>query len=696
MSTTEQQARVIQTPRTERKGNILASWLSSTDHKIIGHLYLITSFFFFLCAGIMALIMRIQLLGPDQHIVSDQQYNELFTMHGTLMLLLFGTPLFVGFANELLPLQIGAPDVAFPRLNLLSYYMFTFGGLILLASFLSPGGSAAFGWYAYSPLTSAIYSPGIGADMWIMGLVLSGLGTILSGVNFITTIFCMRAPGMTMFRMPIFTWNALLTSVMVLVAFPVLAAALLVLEIDRRMGSHVFDASSGGALLWQHLFWFFGHPEVYILAIPFFGIATEIIPVFSRKPLFGYKTLIAATIAIAGLSMTVWAHHMFTTGAVLLPFFSFMTFLIAVPTGVKFFNWIGTMWKGQLTFEPPMLFTIGFLITFLFGGITGIILASPPLNFAVSDSYFVVAHFHYVMAGTVLFTMFAGFYFWWPKMTGKMLSSRIGKIQFWLMFIGYHMAFLVHHWLGAEGMPRRIANYPDLPGNVTTLNVISSVGSWILALSILVFFWNVYVTWRHGGEGDRRGPVGLLQLAGVGDVLPAAPAQLLPDPPDKVRAARVRGALPAYQGGAHVARSRPEGPGHLERAEIISGHESKVRGCMRLTPGEAPVRAAMAAAETVTGRRTKSAGPSARTLSRVPAATRSLTAPPPRSPAQARASMPWRAWPGTCSRTNGSALAAYNGLLHPGRVRARDVPEPRQPVRGPATSRSSSCRFPPD
>ena len=508
MSTTEQQARVIQTPRTERKGNILASWLSSTDHKIIGHLYLITSFFFFLCAGIMALLMRIQLLGPDQHFVSDQQYNELFTMHGTLMLLLFGTPLFVGFSNELLPLQIGAPDVAFPRLNLLSYYMFTFGGLILLASFLSPGGSAAFGWYAYSPLTSAIYSPGIGADMWIMGLVLSGLGTILSGVNFITTIFCMRAPGMTMFRMPIFTWNALLTSVMVLVAFPVLAAALLVLEIDRRLGAHVFDASSGGAIMWQHLFWFFGHPEVYILALPFFGIATEIIPVFSRKPLFGYKTLIAATIAIAGLSMTVWAHHMFTTGAVLLPFFSFMTFLIAVPTGVKFFNWIGTMWKGQLSFEPPMLFTIGFLITFLFGGITGIILASPPLDFAVSDSYFVVAHFHYVMAGTVLFTMFAGFYFWWPKMTGKMLNSRIGKIQFWLMFIGYHMAFLVQHWVGAEGMPRRIANYPDLPGNVTTLNVISSVGSWILALSILVFLWNVYVTWRHGVKVTEEDPWG--------------------------------------------------------------------------------------------------------------------------------------------------------------------------------------------
>ena len=302
MSTIEQPVGVIGQRKTERKGSVLAVWLSSTDHKIIGHLYLITSFFFFLCAGVMALLMRIQLLGPNQHFVSDQQYNELFTMHGTIMLLLFATPLFVGFANEIMPLQIGAPDVAFPRMNMLSYWFFLFGGLILLFSFLTPGGSAAFGWYAYAPLTSAIYSPGIGADMWIMGLVLSGLGTILSGVNFVTTIFCMRAPGMTMFRMPIFTWNALLTSMLVLMAFPVLAAALLVLEVDRRLGAHVFDASSGGAIMWQNLFWFFGHPEVYILALPFFGIATEIFPVFSRKPLFGYKTLIAATIAIAGLS----------------------------------------------------------------------------------------------------------------------------------------------------------------------------------------------------------------------------------------------------------------------------------------------------------------------------------------------------------------------------------------------------------
>jgi cytochrome c oxidase subunit I len=495
-------------PRTPTKGSILAGWLSSTDHKVIGYMYLITSFIFFLLAGIMALLIRIQLLGPDNHVVSDQQYNELFTMHGTIMLLLFATPLFVGFANVVMPLQIGSPDVAFPRLNLLSYYLFAFGGIILILSFLAPGGAAAFGWYAYSPLTSATYSPGLGADMWIMGLALSGFGTILSAVNFTTTIFCLRAPGMTMFRMPIFTWNALLTSILILLAFPVLAAALLVLEIDRRLGATVFSANSGGAILWQNEFWFFGHPEVYILALPFFGIATEILPVFSRKPLFGYRTLIAATIAIAGLSMTVWAHHMFTTGAVLLPFFSFMTFLIAIPTGVKFFNWAGTMWHGQLTFEPPILYTIGFLIVFLFGGITGVLLASPPLDFAVSDSYFVVAHFHYVLAGTVLFEMFAGLYFWWPKMTGKMLNSKLGKFQFWLMFIGFNMTFLVQHWMGVEGQVRRTANYPDLPGNVTTLNIISTVGSWILALSILTFFWNVYVTWRFGKRVTEDDPWG--------------------------------------------------------------------------------------------------------------------------------------------------------------------------------------------
>jgi cytochrome c oxidase subunit I len=495
-------------PYTGRKGSLLASWLSTTDHKIIGHLYLITSFAFFLIAGLMAMIMRIQLFGPDNHVVTDQQYNELFTMHGTIMLLLFATPLFIGFANEIMPLQIGAPDVAFPRMNILSYYFFLFGGLILLISFLTPGGAAAFGWYAYSPLTSSVYSPGIGGDLWIMGLVLSGLGTILGGVNFVTTIICMRAPGMTMFRMPIFTWNVLVTSVMVLLAFPVLAAALLVLEIDRKLGAQVFSPSNGGAVMWQHLFWFFGHPEVYIVAIPFFGIASEVIPVFSRKPMFGYKGMVGATLAIAGLSMTVWAHHMFTTGAVLLPFFSFMTFLIAVPTGIKFFNWVGTMWRGQLTFEPAMLFSIGFLVSFLFGGLTGVILASPPLDFHVSDSYFVVAHFHYVLFGTVVFTMFSGFYFWWPKFTGKMLDNTLGKWHFWTLFIGFNMTFLVQHWIGVEGLPRRVANYPFLPADVTTLNQISSIGSWILGASTFFFLYNVYKTWKYGEQVTVDDPWG--------------------------------------------------------------------------------------------------------------------------------------------------------------------------------------------
>jgi len=491
-----------------RKGSLLADWLSSTDHKVIGHLYLITSFFFFLVAGLMAMIMRAQLMGPDSHIVSDQQYNELFTMHGIIMLIFFATPLFVGFANEIMPLQIGAPDVAFPRLNLLSYYMFLFAGLIMLASFLTPGGAPGFGWYAYSPLTNALYSPGVGGDMFIMGLVLSGLGTILGGVNFVTTILCMRAPGMTMFRMPMFTWNILLTSMLVLLAFPVLAAALLVLEIDRKLGAQVFQANSGGAILWQHLFWFFGHPEVYIVALPFFGIATEILPVFARKPLFGYKGLVAATIAIAGLSMTVWAHHMFTTGAVLLPFFSFMTFLIAVPTGVKFFNWVGTIWRGQITFEPPMLFILGFMVVFLLGGLTGIILASPPLDFVVSDSYFVVAHFHYVLFGTVVFCMFGGFYYWWPKWTGKMLDDRLGKWHFWFVFFGFNGTFLVQHWLGLMGMPRRVANYPYLPHLATTLNDISSISSFVLGASTLIFLYNIYITWKRGEQVTADDPWG--------------------------------------------------------------------------------------------------------------------------------------------------------------------------------------------
>jgi len=446
-------------PLPAKKGRAFVKWVTSTDHKTIGYLYLMTSFAWFLIGGVLALLLRSELARPGMQFLSAEQYNQIFTMHGTIMLLMFATPLFVGFANVIMPLQIGAADVAFPRLNMLSYWLYLFGGLMAFAGFLSPGGAASFGWTVYVPLSNATYSPGIGADLWLLGLAVSGIGTILGGVNFITTIFTMRAPGMTMFRMSIFSWNVLLTSILVLLAFPPLAAALLGLESDRIYGTHLFDPANGGAMLFQHLFWFFGHPEVYILALPFFGIATEILPVFSRKPIFGYKGLIAATIAIAALSVAVWAHHMFATGQVLLPFFSFMTFLIGVPTGVKFFNWIGTMWRGHVTFETPMLWVMGFLVTFLFGGLTGIILASPPLDFAVSASYFVVAHFHYVLFGTVVFAMFAGFYFWWPKMTGRMLNERLGKIHFWTTFFGFHLTFLIQHWLGIKGFPRRYADY---------------------------------------------------------------------------------------------------------------------------------------------------------------------------------------------------------------------------------------------
>ena len=474
-------------------GSQFVKTITSTDHKRIGYLYLATSFAWFLIGGVLALFIRAELTRPGMQFMSVEQYNQVFTMHGTIMLLMFATPLFIGFANVLMPLQIGAADVAFPRLNMLSYWLYLFGSIQATIGFLTPGGAASFGWTAYAPLSSTTYSPGIGGDLWIMGLAISGLGTILGGVNFITTIFTMRAPGMTMFRMSIFSWNVLLTSILVLLAFPPLAAALLGLESDRLFGTHIFDPANGGAMLWQHLFWFFGHPEVYILALPFFGIVTEILPVFSRKPIFGYKGLIAATIAIAALSVSVWAHHMFASGKVLLPFFSFMTFLIGVPTGVKIFNWVGTMWRGHVTFETPMLWVMGFLVTFLFGGITGIILASPPLNFAVSASYFVVAHFHYVLFGTVVFAMFAGFYFWWPKFTGRMLNERLGKIHFWTLFFGFHLTFLIQHWLGIKGFPRRYADYLATDG-FTYMNMVSTVGSFLLALSMIPFFVNVWIT----------------------------------------------------------------------------------------------------------------------------------------------------------------------------------------------------------
>lgn len=489
-------------------GSVVVRWITSTDHKVIGYMYLGTSFAWFILGGILALFIRAELFEPGIQVAqSAEQYNQLFTMHGTIMLLLFATPLFAGFANVIMPLQIGAPDVAFPRLNMLAFWFFFFGGIIAVSGFFTPSGAAAFGWTAYAPLSNTAYSPGVGGNLWVFGLALAGFGTILGSVNFITTIVTMRAPGMTMFRMPIFTWNTLVTSILVLIAFPPLAAALFALGADRVLGAQIFNPDFGGAILWQHLFWFFGHPEVYIIALPFFGIITEILPVFSRKPLFGYHGLVYATVAIAALSVSVWAHHMYVTGAVLLPFFAFMTMLIAVPTGVKFFNWIGTMWGGKIVMATPMLWTIGFLITFLFGGLTGIILSSPVLDFPVSDTYFVVAHFHYVVFGTVVFAMFAGFYFWWPKFTGKMLDERLGKVHFWLLFIGFHLTFFVQHMLVSGGMPRRYADYLPEDG-FTTLNQISTIGAFLLASSTLPFFWNVYRTAKHAPKVTVDDPWG--------------------------------------------------------------------------------------------------------------------------------------------------------------------------------------------
>jgi cytochrome c oxidase subunit 1 len=479
------------------KGSAFARVLRTTDHKTIGLMYLVTSFVFFTIGGSMALMMRAELARPGLQFLSNEQYNQLFTMHGTIMLLFFATPLVFAFANYIIPLQIGSPDVSFPRLNAFAYWLYAFGASMTLLGFVSPGGAADFGWFAYAPLNDAINSPGAGADLWVVGLIISGLGTILGGVNMITTILTLRAPGMTMFRMPIFTWNILVTSLLVLMVFPILAAALAALLADRKLGAHVYDTATGGAILWQHLFWFFGHPEVYIVALPFFGIVSEVFPVFSRKPMFGYKGLVGATLAIAALSMTVWAHHMFATGAVLLPFFSFLSFLIAVPTGIKFFNWLGTMWRGQLTFETPMLFALGFLATFLFGGLSGVLLASPPIDFHVSDSYFVVAHFHYVLFGTIVFAAYSGIYFWFPKMTGRMLDERVGKFHFWMTFIGFHTTFLVQHWLGNEGFPRRYADYLPTDG-FTTLNTISTIGSFVLGASTIPFLWNVWKSYKYG------------------------------------------------------------------------------------------------------------------------------------------------------------------------------------------------------
>ena len=471
--------------------------ITTTDHKQLGIMYIIMAFSFFFLGGFMALLLRAELFTPGLQFLSNEQFNQLVTMHGTVMLLLFATPVVWGFANFVLPLQIGAPDVAFPRLNNFGFWITTVGGFVMLAGFLTPGGAADFGWTMYMPLADGVHTPGIGADMWIVGVGATGVGTIASAINMITTLLTMRAPGMTMFRMPVFCWSIFTASVLVLMIFPLLTAAALGVLYDRKLGAHIYDSANGGAILWQHLFWFFGHPEVYVLALPFFGIISEVVPVFSRKPVFGYIGLVFATLSIGTLSMAVWAHHMYVTGAILLPFFSFMTFLIAVPTGVKFFNWVGTMWKGHITWETPMIFAMGFMATFLFGGMTGVMLASPALDFHLSESYFLIAHFHYTLFGTVVFSAFAGLYFWFPKMTGRMLDERLGKIHFWLTFIGFHGTFLVQHWLGNMGMPRRYADYAASDG-FTVYNQISTIFSFVLGASVIPLIWNVFKSWRYG------------------------------------------------------------------------------------------------------------------------------------------------------------------------------------------------------
>jgi cytochrome c oxidase subunit 1 len=476
-----------------RQRSWVYEWLTTTDHKKIGALYITTAFLFFLLGGVFALLIRTELAVPGVQLIDPETYNQLFTIHGTTMIFLFVMPMMTGLANYIVPLQVGAADMAFPRINALSYWMVPLGGLLLFSGY-AVGGAANAGWTGYAPLSA---QGGSGLDLWLMSLVLLGFSSVLGAINFIATIFKMRAPGMTLMRMPLFVWNTLVTSVLLLFAVPVLTAGLMMLFIDRNYGGGFFDPALGGnPVLWQHVFWFFGHPEVYILILPAFGIVTEILPVFSRKPLFGYKAFVFATASIGALGFSVWAHHMFTTGAVFLPFFSFFTFLIAVPTGIKFFNWLATMWRGKLRFDTPMLFALGFISLFLIGGLDGAFLAVVPFDFHVQDTYWVVSHLHYVLVAGSVFGIFAGLYYWFPKMTGRMLDEGLGKFQWLLLFVGTNLAFFPQHLLGLDGMIRRIVDYADNPG-WTALNFTSTVGAFLIGASVLPFMWNVFITLRH-------------------------------------------------------------------------------------------------------------------------------------------------------------------------------------------------------
>jgi cytochrome c oxidase subunit I len=476
----------------------LWSWITTVDHKRIGILYGATAFFFFLMGGIEALLLRIQLGSPENTFLSAETYNQLFTMHGTTMIFLAIMPLSAMFFNYMIPLQIGARDVAFPRLNAFSYWVFLLGGLFLNSSFLL-GAAPDQGWFGYANLTSKQYSPGLNVDFWMLGLQILGIASLAAAVNFFVTVINMRAPGMTLMRMPMFVWMSFITQVLLLLAFPVITVALILLMYDRFFGSHFFVPSGGGdPLLWQHLFWIFGHPEVYILILPAFGIVSEVLPVFSRKPLFGYAAMVFSGVFIAFLGFGVWSHHMFSTGMGPLAdtFFALTTMLIAIPTGVKIFNWIGTMWGGSLQYRTPMLFAIGFIAMFIIGGLSGVMHSSPPADLQQTDTYFVVAHFHYVLFGGSIFGITAGAYYWWPKMFGRLLDERLGKVHFWLMLIGFNLTFFPMHFVGLHGMPRRVYTYPDGLG-FELMNQIETAGSFVLFVAFLVFLYNIFKTTRQ-------------------------------------------------------------------------------------------------------------------------------------------------------------------------------------------------------
>jgi cytochrome c oxidase subunit I+III len=480
-------------------------WVTTVDHKRIGILYLLTALFFFAVGGVEALVMRLQLARPNSAIVSPDTFNALFTMHGTTMIFLVAMPALAGFANYIVPLMIGARDMAFPRLNAFAYYLLPLGGLLLHFSVLA-GGAPTSGWFSYAPLSETPYSSTMGTDYWILALLVLGIGSVSTAINLIATILTLRAPGLTMQRLPLFVWMNFITQILVVLAIPILNAALVMLLVDRQLEAHFFTATGGGnIILWQHFFWAFGHPEVYILALPAFGMISEVIPVFSRKPIFGYQFVAGSTVAIGILSLAVWAHHMFAVGlghtADL--FFAASSMLIAVPTGVKIFNWIATMWGGSIRFTTAMLFATAFLVQFVIGGLSGITFAAAPIDWQVTDTYYLVAHFHYVIIGGSVFGILAATFYWFPKMTGRMLSERLGKYSFWMMVLGFNMTFFVQHFLGIMGMPRRVYTYPDLPG-WGSINLISTVGAFVMGVAVVMLLVNFAWSLRAGAvAGDN-------------------------------------------------------------------------------------------------------------------------------------------------------------------------------------------------